>query len=176
MEVKWYRQLVFLLIMIIIVPNFLGNQGWPSVAYNEQIDEYMIAFQFRAGALQYFSNKYIIISQRVQSARTERAAGPSLLVKANGQGGSTDWVDAMGPLIKYNPVTGKNQAPVVQKVDCANPISFPNTYPPNSDLSGGLQCCVHLQGRNESYRAVSSYFNTVQGSSNFRVCGLHANE
>ena len=121
--------------VIIIVPNFLGNQGWPSVAYNEQIDEYMIAFQFRAGASQYFSNKYIIISQRVQSARTERAAGPSLLVKANGQGGR--WVDAMGPLIKYNLVTGKNQAPVVQKVDCANPIGFPNTYPPDSDLSGG---------------------------------------
>lgn len=83
-----------------------GNQGWPSVAYNEQIDEYMIAFQFRAGTGRYFSNKYIIISQRVQSARTERSAGPSLLVKANGQGGPTDWVDAMGPLIKYNPVTG----------------------------------------------------------------------
>ena len=123
--------------VIIIVPNFLGNQGWPSVAYNEQIDEYMIAFQFRAGTWRYFSNKYIIISQRVQSARTERSAGPSLLVKANGQGGPTDWVDAMGPLIKYNPVTGKNQAPVVQKVDCANPIGFPNTYPPDSDLSGG---------------------------------------
>ena len=101
--------------VIIIVPNFLGNQGWPSVAYNEQIDEYMIAFQFRAGTWRYFSNKYIIISQRVQSARTERSAGPSLLVKANGQGGPTDWVDAMGPLIKYNPVTGKNQAPVVQR-------------------------------------------------------------
>ena len=124
--------------VIIIVPNFLGNQGWPSVAYNEQFDEYMIAFQFRAGAWQYFSNKYIIISQRVQSARTDRAAGPSLLLKANGPGGPTDWVDAMGPLIKYNPVTGKNQAPVVQKVDCAihwinlypldNPIGFPNTY------------------------------------------------
>ena len=105
--------------VIIIVPIFLGNQGWPSVAYNERSDEYMIAFQFRAGTWRYFSNKYIIISQRVQSARTERAAGPSLLVKANGQGGPTDWVHAMGPLIKYNPVTGKNQAPVVQKVDCA---------------------------------------------------------
>ena len=105
--------------LIIIVPIFLGNQGWPTVAYNERSDEYMIAFQFRAGAWRYFSNKYIIISQRVQSARTERAAGPSLLVKANGQGGPTDWVHAMGPLIKYNPVTGKNQVPVVQKVDCA---------------------------------------------------------
>ena len=67
----------------------------------------MIAFQFRAGTLQYFLNKYIILSQRVQSARTERAAGRSVLVKANGQG-FTDWVDAMGPLIKYNSVTGRN--------------------------------------------------------------------
>ena len=89
-------------------PNSLGNQGWPSVAYNEQFDEYMIAFQFRAGTLQYFLNKYIILSQRVQNARTERAAGRSVLVKANGQGGLTDWVDAMGPLIKYNSVTGRN--------------------------------------------------------------------
>ena len=68
----------------------------------------MIAFQFRAGTLQYFLNKYIILSQRVQSARTERAAGRSVLVKANGQGGPTDWVDAMGPLIKSNSVTGRN--------------------------------------------------------------------
>ena len=68
----------------------------------------MIAFQFRAGTLQYFLNKYIILSQRVQSARTERTAGRTLLFKANGQGGPTDWVDAMGPLIKYNSVTGRN--------------------------------------------------------------------
>ena len=112
----------------IIVSNFVGNQGWPSVAYNERIDEYMIAFQFRAGVLQYFSNKYIIVSQRVQSARTEKAAGPSLLVKANGKGGPTDWVDAMGPLIKYNPVTGRNH----------HDVNIGNIFKQYTTLSMGL--------------------------------------
>ena len=84
----------------------LGNQGWPSVAYNIRKDEYFIAFQFRSGIAQYFSNKFIIISQRVRSAQTERAAGPSLLLKANEKGKPTNWIDSMKPLIKYNPVTG----------------------------------------------------------------------
>ena len=92
--------------LTIILLNFPGNQGWPSVAYNERADEYMIAFQFRAGVMQYFSNKYFIISQRVRSWQTERAAGPALLVKANGPAGPTDWAHATEPLIEYNSVTG----------------------------------------------------------------------
>lgn len=83
-----------------------GNQGWPSVAYNIKKGEYFIAFQFRSGVAQYFSNKFIIISQRVRSAQTERAAGPSLLLKANERGKPTNWIDSMKPLIKYNRVTG----------------------------------------------------------------------
>ena len=86
--------------------KFSGNQGWPSVAYNIKNDEYMIAFQFRSGVREYFNNKYIIISQRVMSSQTERAAGPSLLVKGVGQGGPEVWVDAMNPIIKYNSATG----------------------------------------------------------------------
>lgn len=88
------------------IENHAGNQGWPSVAYNIGEDEYLIAFQFRSGIPLYFSNKYIVISQRVKSSETERAAGPSLLVKANGPRSSTDWVDSMKPLIKYNTATG----------------------------------------------------------------------
>lgn len=84
----------------------LGNQGWPSVVYNIKKGEYFIAFQFRSGVAQYFSNKFIIISQRVRSAQTERAAGPSLLLKANERGKPTNWIDSMKPLIKYNSVTG----------------------------------------------------------------------
>lgn len=72
-------------------------------------DEYMIAFQFRSGVAQYFNNKYIIISQRVMSSQTERAAGPSLLVKANGQGGK-NWIDATNPVIKFNSVTGRSKS------------------------------------------------------------------
>ncbi|XP_020600643.1 uncharacterized protein LOC110039834 [Orbicella faveolata] len=83
-----------------------GNQGWPSVAYNIKSDEYMIAFQFRSGVREYFNNKYIIISQRVMSSQTERAAGPSLLVKGTGKGGPQAWIDAMSPIIKYNSATG----------------------------------------------------------------------
>ncbi|XP_022788297.1 uncharacterized protein LOC111328184 [Stylophora pistillata] len=83
-----------------------ANQGWPSVAYNDKADEYMIIFQFRAGVWQYFNHKYIIISQRVRSWQTERAAGPSLFVKGTGKGGPRDWVDAINPLIKYNSATG----------------------------------------------------------------------
>lgn len=70
------------------------------------IDEYMIAFQFRSGVRQYFNNKYVIISQRVLSSQTERAAGPSLLVKGTGKGSPTEWVDAMNPIIKFNSATG----------------------------------------------------------------------
>ena len=87
--------------------DFPGNQGWPTVAYNSKSDEYMIAFQFRSGVRTYFNNKYIIISQRVMSSQTERAAGPSLLVKAHGKAGPTQWVDAMNPIITYNSVTGR---------------------------------------------------------------------
>lgn len=83
-----------------------ANQGWPSVAYNDRADEFMIVFQFRSGVWQYFHDKYIIISQRVRSWQTERAAGPSLFVKATGKVGSSDWVDATNVLIKYNSVTG----------------------------------------------------------------------
>ena len=68
----------------------------------------MIVFQFRSGVWQYFHDKYIIISQRVRSWQTERAAGPSLFVKATGKVGSSDWVDATNVLIKYNSVTGRN--------------------------------------------------------------------
>ena len=68
----------------------------------------MIAFQFRSGFRPYFNNKYIIISQRVRSWQTERAAGPSLLAKAHGKAGPTDWVDATNPIIKYNIVTGRH--------------------------------------------------------------------
>lgn len=67
----------------------------------------MIIFQFRSDVMQYFSNKYIIIGQRVQSSETERAAGPSLFVKANGERGPTDWIDATNPVLKYNSITGK---------------------------------------------------------------------
>ena len=88
--------------------RFSANQGWPSVAYNDRADEFMIVFQFRSGVWQYFHDKYIIISQRVRSWQTERAAGPSLFVKATGKGGSSDWVDAMNVLIKYNSVTGRH--------------------------------------------------------------------
>lgn len=84
----------------------LGNQGWPSVAYNDMIDKYMIFFQFRGGARQY-NNKYIIISQRVMSSQTEKAVGPSLLMKAHGIEGSTQWVDTKTPVIKFNSVTGR---------------------------------------------------------------------
>lgn len=86
--------------------KFSGNQGWPSVAYNIKSDEYMIAFQFRSGVREYFNNKYIIISQRVMSSQTERAAGPSLLVKGTGKGEPQAWIDAMSPIIKYNSATG----------------------------------------------------------------------
>ena len=87
--------------------KFSGNQGWPSVAYNIKTDEYMIVFQFRSGVTQYFNNKYIIISQRVLSSQTERAAAPSLLVKGTGKGGPKAWVDTMDPIIKYNSATGR---------------------------------------------------------------------
>ena len=93
---------------LILSFNFPGNQGWPSVAYNNMADEYMIAFQFRSGVRQYFNNKYIIISQRVLSSQTERASGPSVLVKANGQGGPRDWIDATNPIIQYNSATGRH--------------------------------------------------------------------
>jgi len=86
--------------------KFSGNQGWPSVVYNIKVDEYMIIFQFRSGVRQYFNNKYVILSQRVMSSQTERAAAPSLLVKGTGQGGPRDWVDAMSPIIKFNRATG----------------------------------------------------------------------
>ena len=88
--------------------NFLGNQGWPSVVYNIKADEYFIVFQFRSGTWWYFSNKYIIIQQRVLSWKTDRAASPSLLLKANSPRG--DWIDATNPIIKYNSVTGRHSA------------------------------------------------------------------
>jgi len=66
----------------------------------------MIAFQFRSGVKEYFNNKYVIISQRVMGSQTERAAGPSVLVKATGKGGPTAWVDAMSPIFTFNRATG----------------------------------------------------------------------
>ena len=105
----------------------------------------MIAFQFRAGTVQYFLNKYIILSQRVQSARTERTAGRILLFKANGQEGPTDWVDAMGPLIKYNSVTGRNH----------HDVKIGNIY---------KSIKMHYEPGTEGLSSV-----TVKGGSNFRV-------
>ena len=84
------------------------------MAYNVKTDEYFIAFQFRAGTWQYFSNKYILISQRVQSSQTERAAGPSLFLKANSDRGPTDWIDTTGPIINYNSVTGTRSRDTVK--------------------------------------------------------------
>ena len=86
--------------------KFSGNQGWPSVVYNIKVDEYMIAFQFRSGVEEYFNNKYVIISQRVMSSQTERAAEPSVLVKATGEGGPAAWVDVINPIFKFNRATG----------------------------------------------------------------------
>ena len=76
----------------------------------------MIAFQFRSGVREYFNNKYIIISQRVMSSQTERAAGPSLLVKGVGQGGPQAWIDAINPIIKYNSATGTHTCRLLGKV------------------------------------------------------------
>ena len=95
-----------MLVLFLMSVRFLdsaGNQGWPSVAYNHVVDEYMIILQFRVQ--QYFNNKYLIISQRVMSSKTERAAGPNLLVKGRGAR-SSSWIDAMNPVILFNPATG----------------------------------------------------------------------
>ena len=66
----------------------------------------MIAYQFRSGVREYLNNKYFIITLRVMSSQTERAAAPSVLVKGVGRGGPEAWVDAMNPIIKYNNATG----------------------------------------------------------------------
>ncbi|XP_078373114.1 uncharacterized protein LOC144656754 isoform X1 [Oculina patagonica] len=93
--------------------NNAGNQGWPSVAYNQPADEFMIIFQFRSGEMKYFSNKYVIISQRVMSSQTARAASPSVLIKAYGKLGPGQWIDVTSPVLIFNPATGGYVASVV---------------------------------------------------------------
>ena len=67
----------------------------------------MIIFQFRSGEMKYFSNKYIIISQRMMSSKTARAANPTVLTKAYGKQGPGQWIDVTSPVIIFNPATGK---------------------------------------------------------------------
>ena len=81
------------------------DQGWPRVVYNPKANEFFAVFQFRSSA--HFNGKYIIIGQRIQAAKTERAANPQLVVKGTSDGAM---VDVTEPEILYNPAgAGKNQ-------------------------------------------------------------------
>ena len=78
----------------------------------------MIIFQFRSGEMKYFSNKYVIISQRMMTSRTARAAVPSVLIKAYGKLGPGQWIDVTSPIIMFNPATGKH----ICRFDSSQPL------------------------------------------------------
>ena len=61
----------------------------------------MILYQMRSGDRKFFNNKYVIISQRLNSSRLQRYVRPTVVVSAYRR-----LIDVINPVIKFNSVTG----------------------------------------------------------------------
>ncbi|XP_048579152.1 uncharacterized protein LOC116604854 [Nematostella vectensis] len=93
------------------IPGWVGGeQGWPSAVFNPRHNEFFVLFHFRS--MRHFFRKFVILGQRVMSAKTERAAAPTLVVKATSNNGQMK-ADAKEPKLLYNPQTGGYVASVI---------------------------------------------------------------
>lgn len=94
---------VIIFIVIIIVVD-TGEQGWPSVTYNQRKDEFFALYHFRS--IKHFGNVHVIMGQRIQTKVTALAGSPRVVVTGRTNGGKRK-APITHPTVIYNHKTGE---------------------------------------------------------------------